>query len=280
MLTMRRLAIGALASALLGLNLMASTAPAIACDGVASDIHHVRVTACRQSSASFGTPNSRKRTTAPRATTHSTAGVTAEAVVTGGVWLPGQLRVCPYARLCRVPFPAATDSPRASTPPAPVQTVTRVATQIATELEVPAPTPRIGPNPENNRWKMIPVGYPIQLWTDSRATIDRAASAQGLTVSLHATPGSTTFTMGDGNSTRCTDQPPWTGTPSGSCHYRYSTPSRPGTPYTITATTTWTVQWQAGSVNGTVTVRRAATTQLTVGELQAIVDTYNDPPRR
>ncbi len=147
-----------------------------------------------------------------------------------------------------------------------------VATSVATAVKLSVPSIHFGPEPSANRWNMIPVGYALWIWTDGRDTLTSSSSKDGLSVSLTATPGATTFTMGDGNSLSCADQPVWLkGNKSrGPCSYTYEMPSPKGKPYTVTATTTWQVTWTAAGQTGTLTMTRAASRTITIGELQSL----------
>jgi len=140
----------------------------------------------------------------------------------------------------------------------------------------------MGPNPSQNKWNMIPVGYPIWLWTDGDATLSSTVTQDGLTVSITATRQSIAFKMGDGNTTTCkafTVRPthlannPMQQSPT--CGYVYDTT---GT-YTIAATTTWLINWMAGGQTGqfTVTDTATASTPLTIGELYSVI--VYDPPK-
>lgn len=161
---------------------------------------------------------------------------------------------------------------RVWTSEAPGVDVTVVSVEIATELELPEPTIGFGPDPAGNKWNMIPVGYPMWLWTQGRSAFSSTASEDALTVTLNATPGPTAFTMGDGGSVTCTDQPTWIkgNTQKSPCSYTYQYPSPEDEPYVVTATTTWTVHWYAADESGTLTIDRTATRELTVGELHSL----------
>jgi hypothetical protein len=179
-------------------------------------------------------------------------------------------------RRVTVPDDPASTSPATSRPAGP--DVETVVIEVLTTLRLPAPTIHFGPDPSRNEWGMIPVGYPLWLWTDGRHHMASAASRSGITVTLDASPGTTVFQMGDGNSLSCTAQPvkPAHGEAGrkGPCSYVYQRTSR-GHPYTVTATTTWTVVWTAAGRTGTLTVPRRATAPIMVGELQSIVETVD-----
>ncbi len=87
--------------------------------------------------------------------------------------------------------------------------VKSVATSVATAVKLPVPTIRFGPEPSANKWNMIPVGYALWVWTEGRDTQASGASKDGLAVSLSAVAGDTVFSMGDGHSLTCGDQPVW-----------------------------------------------------------------------
>jgi hypothetical protein len=151
------------------------------------------------------------------------------------------------------------------------------AVKATAGLHLPIPTIHFGPDPHANEWDMIPVGYPLWLWTDGRTSLTSSASASGLSVSLTAAPGPTTFTMGDGHQRICTVQLPRQRStsatpPTGPCSYVYQLASPQGHPYTVTATTTWTVAWSAAGYSGTFDMTRNASATITIGELQAIIE--------
>ncbi|MGA4507035.1 hypothetical protein ACQB6R_04875 [Propionibacteriaceae bacterium G1746] len=169
---------------------------------------------------------------------------------------------------CALPF----TSPRAATP-APSVDVRTVASSAALQLDVPAPTPIIGPNPARNKWNMIPVGFPIWVWTEHPRTLNAATTQEGITITMTATAGPTTVSFGDGTTITCqtmTRRPPVLDPaeqPSPDCGHVYSNKAT----YSITATTTWTVTWQALDESGTLTLTNTAATSLRVGELSAVL---------
>ena len=83
-------------------------------------------------------------------------------------------------------------------------TAEQLAQQLIVRLQLPTPTPQFGPDPSDNEWNMIAVGYPVWLWTEGPTTVTASESAHGYTFTLRAEYQSTTFTMGDGNTKRCT----------------------------------------------------------------------------
>lgn len=153
-------------------------------------------------------------------------------------------------------------------------TAEQVARRLVVRLQLPTPTPRIGPDPDANEWHMAVVGYPLWLWTDGPRTVTATESAYGRTFTLKARQTSTTFTLGDGHSLTCEKTSEFKpsvrpGTPSPTCGYAYQHRSKGS--YTITATTHWTVTWSVAGFSGTLPGTHSATRELKVGELQALV---------
>ena len=160
--------------------------------------------------------------------------------------------------------------------------VTRVVTppseaEVRVALHLPDPTPRFGPDPSANEWKMLAVGYPIWLWTDPPTHLSATATHDGLTMTLTADWTSTSFDMGDDHTVTCTrtteypEHPTRYGTPSPTCGYTYQTRSKPGHDYTVAATTHWDVTWSTAGHTGNLTTTYTGRRTLPVGELQAVV---------
>jgi len=135
----------------------------------------------------------------------------------------------------------------------------------------------IGPSPDINEWNMAAVGYPYWLWADGN--LDPApvsTTVADLTVSLDAHLASTTFDLGDGTRITCTDLTArWTpaveaAAPSPVCGHTYTRPSLPKGRYTITAYSTWSVDWSVNGVGGTIPLYQQASTTIPVGELQVL----------
>jgi len=129
------------------------------------------------------------------------------------------------------------------------------------------------------------VGLPVWMWTavtpQTWGPITATASVPGLSVTARAQATKITWDMGDHHSVTCANP----GTPydkakhgaskSPTCGYdRYEESSRtqPGGRYTITATTTWHVDWWVvgGGATGSETVTREATTSIRIDELQVV----------
>lgn len=176
--------------------------------------------------------------------------------------------------LCRI-----GGSSVAGEPAQPQQTVSleAIAISVATEVYLPAPAPKFGPDPSVNEWKMLAVGYPIWLWAVVPGSVHSSATQQGITVTLSARPVATSFDMGDGQTIRCAAMTPYTsavrpGTPSPDCGYTYRRPSLPRGSYTVTATTRWEISWSAVGQSGTFALNRAGSRELPIGEIQAVIN--------
>ena len=144
-------------------------------------------------------------------------------------------------------------------------------------LRLTPPKPVVGPSPEINEWDIAAVGYPYWLWAEG--DLDPApvsTTVADLTVSLDAHLVSTTFDLGDGTRVTCTDLTArWTravepGAASPDCGHTYTKPSLPKGAYTITAYSTWAVDWSVNGVGGTIPLYQQASTTLPVGELQVL----------
>ncbi len=149
--------------------------------------------------------------------------------------------------------------------------------EVRVALHLPDPTPRFGPDPSVNEWKMLAVGYPIWLWTDAPTELSATATHDGLSMTLRAEWTSTSFEMGDGHTVTCTKtteypkHPDRYGAPSPTCGYTYQKRSKPGHDYTVTASTHWRVSWATGGHSGTLTSTYAGRRMLPIGELQALI---------
>ena len=172
--------------------------------------------------------------------------------------------------------PTANTGPAAPPPPpSRDQVETWARTAIAT-LQIPTPTPHIGPDPTANEWNMAIVGHPLWLWTDNPRTLNTTVTTNGITITITAHLKHLRYTMGDNTTLTCRTWTPYTtsvkpGTPSPTCGYTYTWPSLPKSDYTITATSHWTAQWTALGYTGTVPLQATANRNLPVGELHALV---------
>lgn len=125
------------------------------------------------------------------------------------------------------------------------------------------------------------VGVPMWMWVNRSATTygpnTASASAGGVTVTATAKVSKIVWAMGDGVPVTC----PGPGTAytasadmaeSPTCGHTYTRASafRAGNKYTVTATSTWTINWQGGGQSGQLTETRQSQTQVAIGELQVV----------
>jgi hypothetical protein len=125
------------------------------------------------------------------------------------------------------------------------------------------------------------VGVPMWMWVNQSATTygpnTASASAGGVTVTATAKVSKIVWQMGDGASVTCNGP----GTPyqasegmaqSPTCGHMYSKTSagaQRGT-YPVTATSTWTIDWQGGGAAGQLTEIRQTDVQVAIGEVQVV----------
>ncbi|MEW2425751.1 ATP/GTP-binding protein [Streptomyces nigra] len=124
------------------------------------------------------------------------------------------------------------------------------------------------------------VGVPMWMWVKQSATTygpnTASASAGGVTVSATAKVSKIVWEMGDGTSVTCAGP----GTPytssrgmarSPDCGHVYSkTSASAGGRFAVTATSTWTIDWQGGGQAGQLTEVRQTDVQAAVGEVQVV----------
>lgn len=140
--------------------------------------------------------------------------------------------------------------------------------------------PVIGIVPEPGKTGLV--GLPVWMWTEvtprTWGPLSVTASVPGLSVTATATAQRITWSMGDGRTVVC--EGPGTpyedrfgGRSSPDCGHTYTRTSarEPDAAYTVTATTTWRVDWAGGGQRGELTVDRASTARLRIGELQVLV---------
>ena len=128
---------------------------------------------------------------------------------------------------CRI-IPDETSGEPAGEPSQPAQAHRPTKEQAETlvrslvaRLDIPVPTPSVGPDPSVNEWNMAGVGYALWLWTDTPASMDSTVTGYGVTITMHARRGATT--CGSGNSRRS-----WFVEQDGLSRGRQTPPSRAG----------------------------------------------------
>lgn len=126
-------------------------------------------------------------------------------------------------------------------------------------------------------------GLPMWMWVNESPTTfgpnTASASLAGVTVTAKAKVTKVDWKMGDGSTVTC--QGPGTAyqasygkQESPTCGHTYTSTSapQPGGRYTVTATSTWTVDWQVngGGETGQLTAIRQSQEQVAIGELQVV----------
>lgn len=150
-----------------------------------------------------------------------------------------------------------------------------MAINLVASLRFPAPKPIFGPDPNNNEWKMLAVGFPVWLWTEGPTTVSTSSSSSGFTFRMTARWRSTTFDMGDGNTVTCTSMAKYSravkpGTPSPTCGHVYTQPSLPKGKYQVRAVADWDVSWSVAGFSGVIPAYNEASASIPVGELSAL----------
>ncbi len=150
-----------------------------------------------------------------------------------------------------------------------------MAVNLVATLRFPAPKPIFGPDPNNNEWKMLAVGFPVWMWTEGPTTVSTSASSSGYTFRMTARWRSTTFHMGDGASVTCTSMTKYSasvkpGTASPNCGHVYTKPSLPKGKYTVRAVADWDVTWSVAGFSGVLPAYNEASASIPIGELVAL----------
>ncbi|MGC0334947.1 hypothetical protein RKD23_008024 [Streptomyces sp. SAI-170] len=125
------------------------------------------------------------------------------------------------------------------------------------------------------------VGVPMWMWVNQSATTygpnSASASAGGITVTAVAKVSKIVWTMGDGASVTCNGPgTPYTSSQgmaqSPTCGHVYSKTSAgaPSGRFPVTATSTWTVNWQGGGEAGQLTEVRQNNVDVAIGEVQVV----------
>jgi len=127
------------------------------------------------------------------------------------------------------------------------------------------------------------VGLPMWMWVNKSATTfgpnSASASAGGITVTATAEVSKIVWKTGDGSTVTCNGpgtayKASYGKQESPTCGHTYTrtSASQPKGKYAITATATWTVDWQVngGGQTGQLTAVRQTQEQVAIGELQVV----------
>ncbi|MDN3028620.1 ATP/GTP-binding protein [Streptomyces sp. S.PB5] len=125
------------------------------------------------------------------------------------------------------------------------------------------------------------VGVPMWMWVNQSATTygpnTASASAGGITVTATAKVSKVVWSMGDGTSVTCNGPgTPYTSSKgmaqSPTCGHVYSETSAgaQSAKFPVTATSTWTINWQGGGQAGQLIEIRQTNVEAAVGEVQVV----------
>ncbi|WP_328335750.1 MULTISPECIES: ATP/GTP-binding protein [unclassified Streptomyces] len=139
--------------------------------------------------------------------------------------------------------------------------------------------PRIGITPKPGGKGVV--GMPVYMWTAKGAETYgpnvASASAGGVTVKATAKVSKIVWNLGDGSSVTCTTagtpyRAEYGKNPSPDCGHHYSEPSstQPSGKFHVTATSTWSIDWQGGGQTGQLTEVRNSAVDITVVEVQVL----------
>jgi hypothetical protein len=152
-----------------------------------------------------------------------------------------------------------------------------LALEAIKKMQLLGPNIGIAPNPNG---KGV-VGMPVWMWAkdtlNAWGPVTASASAGAVTVTATANVSKVVWSMGDGTTVTCTGR----GTPytasygkqaSPDCGHQYSQPSssQPSGKYHVTATATWTIDWQGGGQNGQINQTLNNAVDITVVEVQVL----------
>lgn len=167
-------------------------------------------------------------------------------------------------------------------PPTSVQappTPGEVAREALAKLDLRAIEIGMAPHPPAS----AVVGVPVWLWVDQPSDetfgpASASATVRGVTVTVTARVTDVVWDLGDGTTLSCDAgtayQSRFGATESPDCGHVFlrESGSRPGGAYTVTATSTWTVEWAGAGQTGTIAMDPlVAQTQVIVAEGQVLV---------
>jgi hypothetical protein len=176
-------------------------------------------------------------------------------------------------------FWAPDPPPAAGAGPTPAE----VAQLAVKQLDLSAINMGIAPKPGQGSIGLV--GMPVWMWVrhpdpHTYGPATATASAGGISVTATARIVEITWDMGDGTQVVCKT----TGTPykleygrkeSPDCGYTYklSSAREPGQAYTVTATSSWVINWMGAGQTGTIRLDGLArSAQIRIGEAQVLVD--------
>lgn len=172
------------------------------------------------------------------------------------------------------------DPPEQEQESAPAVTREEVFEKAVDQIRLTPPTIGASPCLAAPDGCMGTVGVPVWLWVEDGGELpseSAQASAGPFSVRAEATVSRVEWSLGDGQSTVCTNagtvfDPDVHGWSAPDCGFETGW-EKAGT-YTLTATYLWDISW-SGDVNGSVTREMSSSQDVTVREIQAVVDSHN-----
>jgi hypothetical protein len=163
-------------------------------------------------------------------------------------------------------------------PPAPPVDSRVLAEQAIALLVMHAPEIRTAPPPDSTSGL---VGLPVWMWTERGEEFvgptRQSVSAGGVTVAAVGQVERIVWDMGDGTTVVCGAGTPYSPGAEGEspdCGHVYAQASSRhvpgGGPWSITATSTWTVTWSGGGLSGTEALELSSSAELFVGEMHVL----------
>ncbi|GAB3435049.1 hypothetical protein [Flindersiella endophytica] len=159
--------------------------------------------------------------------------------------------------------------------PVPQVSAEELAQQAVDQMALKAPDIGIVPEARSDRLGLV--GMPVWMWTEVNPHTwgpnSATAASGGLSVTAKAHAAFIDWSMGDGNTRRCTTPgTPYRNadgrTPSPDCGHQYARAST----YVVSGSTHWVVEWEASNgESGTIAFDLEDSVQIRVGESQGVV---------
>ncbi len=141
-----------------------------------------------------------------------------------------------------------------------------IVQKAVNRLQLPKPDVRVMPDPKNNKWNAIPVGYPIWFYNPRVKPKTQTVTEQGISITITARPGPLEIDTGE-KQLKCRSTTKWRFTPkakdSPTCGYRYQKKGD----YVIKTVQPWFVTWTTGAHTGDLAVTTSQETKLHINEL-------------
>lgn len=208
--------------------------------------------------------------------------ITESVPLTESVWeerTEGRIIECTRPRGDLVPDPSMTYRSWQADNTTPAPDPEDLAERILASLDLVAPELHTFPQGDTEQHMGI-TGWNMWLWSAAPTAkhwgpVTASASENGVTVTLTAGVSSVTWDMGNGDTVTCGKGTEWSSArtdggkniASPTCGYIYEAMGR----YTVTATSTWRVDWTGGGRSGTLPLELERSVPMRVGEIQSVI---------